>query len=187
MEIKASSKYDWKTLNKFCYFTVFTRYKINTIYYTLLILHMLLTLLPVLPDIIDCSRAYGFSFDMIDDAVIFYGTFAICWLLFILFLPKIKYGNRKSKQNAENEYVFMDEKIQFVQDATDVNKSASIKYNAVYRVYETKEFFYMFLYINKRETYIIDKSTVTGGTVEDLRMLLISKIGEKKYKMKFKV
>ena len=187
MEIKASSKYDWETVKKFCYFTVFTRFKINIIYFALLILHMLLTLLPVLPDIIDYSQTYGFSFDMIDDGVIFYGTFAICWLLFILFLPKIRYGKRNAKQNAENEYVFTDEKIQFVQDVTDVKKSMSIKYNAVYRVYETKEFFYMYLYTNKMEAYIIDKSTIAGGTSTDLRMLLVQKTGADKYKLKCKV
>lgn len=186
MEIKAFSKYDWETLKKFCYFSVFTRYKINIIYFTWLILHMLLTILPVLPDITDYSQTYGFSFDMIDDVVIFYGFFVMFWFLFIWLLAIIKYRNIKSKQNAENKYVFTDENIQFVQDATGVNSSASIEYSAVYRVYETKEFFYMFLYTNKRKTYIIDKSTIACGTAMDLRMLLIQKIGADKYKIKYR-
>lgn len=186
MEIKAYSKYDWETVKKFSYFIVLTRYKINIIYFAWLLLHMLSTLLPVLPDIIDYSREYGFSFDMIDDGIIYYGFFVMFWFLFIWLLPKIKYRNIKSKQNAENKYVFTDENIQFLQDATGVNSSASIEYSAVYRVYETNGFFYIFLYTNKWAAYIVDKSTVTGGTAMDLRMLLIQKIGADKYKIKCK-
>lgn len=69
---------------------------------------MLSTLLPVLPDIIDYSREYEFSFDVIDDAIIYYGFFVMFWFLLIWLLPIIKYRNIKSKQNAEiNMYLLM--------------------------------------------------------------------------------
>ena len=178
MEIKASSKYDWETvkaLNNFYYLN-----RMRVIFVLFIVCFVLNSVIQIESLIVNGEMAHDHLSNLI------YLSFLVFAFLFIIFvLPKIKYNNNKYSKDSKNEFVFTSENIKLTQTHELHNSENELSYNAIWRIYESKKFIYM--HIGRRQTYIVDKSTVTGGTVEDLRMLLISKIGAKKYKIKCKV
>ena len=178
MEIKASSKYDWETvraLNNFYYLN-----RMRVIFVLFIVCFVLNLVIQIESLIVNGEMTHDHILNLI------YLAFLAFALLFIIFvLPKIKYNNNKYSKDSKNEFVFTDENIKLTQTHELHNSENKLSYNAIWRIYESKMFIYM--HIGRRQTYIVDKSTVTGGTVEDLRMLFISKIGAKKYKIKCKV
>lgn len=186
MEIKASSKYDWETIKKLNKFHFFVRFRAFTIIVASAFVLYMLTIVGRIPSIILFTKFYGFSLDYIQD-IVFYIIVMALWLFWILAMPKIRYNRRKDAKNCENEFVFTEQKIQLFQHKELINSSTEILYSAIGRVYEVKDFIYIYLIDNKRGAYIVDKSTVCDGTVEELRNLFISKVGADKYKLKCKV
>ena len=61
-----------------------------------------------------------------------------------------------------------------------VSSISNIRYEALYRVYQTRDSFY--LYLQQRQSYIIDKTHFTVGKPEDLAALLEKAISAKKYR-----
>lgn len=99
-------------------------------------------------------------------------------------LPKIQYKQNKLLHGVVNNIVFKDDTILIEQCGENTSATAKINYDAAWRVYEIEKFIY--IYVNPRQAYIVEKSTIEGGTAMDLRMLLVQKIGADKYKIKCK-
>ena len=62
---------------------------------------------------------------------------------------------------------------------SDKKNSEKIKYWKLHRIYETEEFFY--LYINKDHAFLLDKSTFTKGNTSEFLKFLRKKIWCKVY------
>ena len=177
MEIKASSKYDWETIKEFNKFHNFTKAKALNI--GLIVLEVVCVLLFLLAAAID---ALDFGTIMIYVILLFMNIM----LVFVRFvLPKIQYKQNKMLHGVVNEATFKEDEILIEQRGENVNGTTTIKYDAVWRVYEAKE--YIYIYVNSRQAYIINKSIIIGGTAADLRMFLIKEIGISKYKLRCKV
>ncbi len=176
MEIKASSKYDWETIKNFNKFHNFTRTKALNI--GLIILDVVCVLLFLL-----AATLSILEFETIMIYVLL--LFVNIMLIFVRFiLPKIQYKQNKMLHGVVNEATFKDNEISIEQRGENVCGTTTVKYDAVWRVYETKDFIY--LYVNLRQAYIVDKATVTSGTAADLRMFLMKTVGMSKYKVKSK-
>lgn len=184
MEIKASSKYDWETIKKLNRFHYFTRLRVLTITLVIVLIVGIVGIIGQIPSALGYMQLFGKIPGNLISNVASYTVLTIFWLYLIFVLPKIRYKRDYFGKDTKNDFVFTDENIKLTQTQELHSGESVLSYNAIRRVYEAKEFFYM--YIGKRGTYIVDKSTVTGGTSMDLRMLLISKIGADKYKIKCK-
>ena len=57
------------------------------------------------------------------------------------------------------------------------NGQAEIEYTLFLKAYETSR--YLFLYQTRKQIFIVDKNTIEGGTVEDLRNLLSAVLKDK--------
>lgn len=177
MEIKASSKYDWETIKEFNKFHNFTKVKALNI--GLIILEVVCALLFLLVAAIDIL---DFETIMIYVLLLFINIM----LVFVRFiLPKIQYKQNKMLHGVVNEATFKENEILIEQRGENTCGTTTIKYDAVWRVYETKRFIY--LYVNSRQAYIVDKSAVEGGTADELRAFLVKTVGMSKYKLKCKV
>ncbi len=108
------------------------------------------------------------------------------FLLYTFYLmPIINYKqNMRKFGDIKQDYVFADKKLTATTDSCGVKGSSEIEYASLIKITETKE--YWFIYITKVQAMIVDKSTVTDGSIEDLRALLIKNIDNGKYKMKCK-
>lgn len=176
MEIKASSKYDYITV------TMLQRFHFRMRFKLLNILIFVVTVFMVFSFTLMAVYSY-IPFNVMVTGAAF--TLMLAAMMFTYFcMPKIQYKNDKINKDAENTFLFKQE-IEIISKNNYQTTMSTQNYNAIWRIYENKNYIYMFLDPNKAE--IVDKSTIEGGTAEDLRMLLISKIGADKYKVKIKV
>ena len=97
-----------------------------------------------------------------------------CYLYFLL--PKIRYKALAKMKDAENEYIFCDNVLKTFTKSQEYNGEAEIEYSLFVKVYETTK--YLFLYQTNNQVFIVDKNTVEGGTIEEIRNEL-----KNKYKM----
>lgn len=80
--------------------------------------------------------------------------------------------------NTEEVYTFDEEYITITQTQSDVFMSTlKAKYSFIYKASENNNYFY--IYISKIQNYIIDKSSITQGTLEEVTMLLKTNLGDK--------
>lgn len=81
----------------------------------------------------------------------------------------------KIKNNLVNTYIFYDKKIII----KNINGKDELKYHKLYKVYENKNAFY--LYLDKNNTLIVQKDGFKIGTSKDFKNFI-----KKKVKFKFK-
>lgn len=95
----------------------------------------------------------------------------IIWLMLLYFwyfiVPRIQYKALAKMKNAENEYVFCDNVLKTFTKSKEYNGEAEIEYSLFVKVYETLKHF--FLYQTNNQVFLVDKSTIEGGTVEEIR------------------
>lgn len=177
MEIRASSKYDWETIKQFNKFHNFTKAKVlNVVVIVTDVICALLFLLALSIDILDFELMMLYVLILFLNLVLVFARFV---------LPKIQYKQNKLLHGVENKITFEEDQMLIEQHGENTNATATMKYDAIWKVYEAKE--YIYIYVNSRQAYIVDKSTVVGGTAMNLRMFLVKNVGMSKYKVKCKV
>ncbi len=169
MEIKASGKLSYDGIKYLTYTYLFNKLnpKVGTaIFLTFFII------------IFAFCIVYSLLFD------IYYLPIAFNWGLIILifcflgfFFPKFQYKSLSKMQNLVNEYVFCDDKIYVSAENEVYKENTEIKYELIEKTIETKK--YIFIYQTMSQALIVDKHTITNGTVDDLRRKLIFYVGEK--------
>lgn len=81
-------------------------------------------------------------------------------------------------ENTEETYTFDEQYITLTQTRGDVFTSTlKAKYSYIYKASEDKNYFY--LYISKMQSHVIDKSSITQGTLEEVCALLKANLGDK--------
>ena len=91
--------------------------------------------------------------------------------------PRIQYHSLAKMQNVENRYIFCDHVMKAFTTSQVYNGQAEIEYTLFLKAYETSR--YLFLYQTRKQIFIVDKNTIEGGTVEDLRNLLSAVLKDK--------
>ena len=80
-------------------------------------------------------------------------------------------------QNVENEYIFCDNVLKTFTKSQQYNGEAEIEYSLFVKVYETTR--YLFLYQTNNQVFVVNKSTIEGGTIEDIRHKLTAYVKDK--------
>ena len=93
-----------------------------------------------------------------------------CYLYFLL--PTIRYNALKKMQEAENQYVFGEHSIKASTDGEAYTGTSEMAYTMFTKVYETGNYF--FLGLGNHQFYIVEKSTVKGGSEDEIRALLLT-------------
>lgn len=177
MEIKASSKYDWETFKSFYVFSLSKKHRWPSI---VLVVVFLLLLAMYVFEAVNGT----FSADLLPSMAMFITLYiAMGFVRFVL--PKIQYNKNKLIHGIENIITFGEQKFEINQNGDNATGTASISYDAIQKIYETKE--YIYIYISLQQAHIVDKATITGGSLNDLRALLSNAVGMSKYKLKCKV
>lgn len=178
MEIKASSKYDWQTIKTFQRFHNFKATAFKKVLPIIFIVAIVVFLFSfAVSCFLDTVDAELISLLITDILCIF-----LLWLIYFV-LPKVAFNKNKIAKNSDNHFVFRDEIFEVSGATESYRGSSEIKYDALYKICETRDFFY--LYINSRQAYIVEKSTVSEELIADLRQHLLNKSGPKKYKICF--
>lgn len=99
----------------------------------------------------------------------------MCFMYFVI--PKISFKNMVRMQEAVNEYIFCDDVIKAFTKSPEYNSEAIIEYSLFVRVYETSK--YLFLYQTNNQVFCVDKDTIEGGTIEEIRNKLTAYVKNK--------
>lgn len=100
---------------------------------------------------------------------------AFCFYRFFYPTKKVEKELETDKFKKEKEFIFTFYEKFFV--ISDKKNSEKIKYWKLHRVYETNDFFY--LYIDKNHAFLLDKSTFTKGNTSEFLKFLKKKIWHK--------
>ena len=100
-------------------------------------------------------------------------------VIMMLSIPKISYKRTKNSNNLEEEFTFSENGISVCTKGQGFSSETIINYQFVLKICETKEFY--FIYINRVQAYIVDKSTLAGGTNNQLHGMLVSMVGMDRY------
>ena len=98
-------------------------------------------------------------------------------LFMYFYYPKINYKAMANLKDVHNEYIFTDERLLIDTKHTEYDGKSEIAYSVFVKAYETSR--YLFLYQTNRQVFIVDKSTLTGGSIEDIRNTLSPYLNQK--------
>lgn len=161
MEIRAKCKYDFDSVKALAHLTMFKKAnpKKRLIFWTVVF--------AILFGIIILEMVIWGA----DSILLVLLSVEIIWLMVLyfwyFFIPKIQYKALSKMKDIENEYVFCDDELKAFTKSEEYNGEVTIEYSFFVKVYETMK--YLFLYQTNNQVFIVDKSTVEGGTVEDIR------------------
>ncbi|MBQ2062850.1 MAG: YcxB family protein [Oscillospiraceae bacterium] len=173
MRISASSTYDRETVRDMTRFMLFRNRKQEPrkrmIMWTVLFCALMGTLIAEMV-------LWGFSAFTLVLVLLCAGILLLEWF-FYLRLPEIQYKNAGKVADAKNEFVFTETGLEASSTASEYSGSSEMEYDTLYKIYETEA--YLFLYLNKRQCFVVDKATIQGGTAEELRGALIEAVGNR--------
>ena len=178
MEVYAKSKFDYETIKELSHRSSFRLMKPKT-----MLIYMVICNIIVIGDFIEACLYDNCG--TLDTVLLIIMLICDGVLLYIyLGVPKLRYMALGKLQNLENEYVFGDETMKIINRSEEYSGQGEIKYSIIPKVLETPK--YIFIYQNMRSTYVVDKSTITNGTIEDIRAKLAQYVPQKKYVIKHK-
>lgn len=85
-------------------------------------------------------------------------------------LPRLQYRSLGKLQYTENHYVFLANSLKVTSSSATYHGEGEYAYATFTRVRETSH--YLFLFLSQRQVFVVDKATVAGGTVEQIRAAL---------------
>ena len=174
MEIKASSKYNWETYKKFNNFHNFKRSVFQKV---LNIIVLACTAILLVCDAVLLILG-AFDAEMLGaNMCIVY--VALLYLLAYVILPRLNFKKSKILIDSENSFVFKEDSFEEQSENKQGKSQSEIKYSAIYKIYETGEFIY--IYISHISAHIIEKSTIAESELNTLRGVLLNGVGTKKY------
>ncbi len=177
MNVKAKCRYDYESVKALVHTSFFKRRNPKTVFILLLIIGIIFLLKEI---IIGFSQGIESMSGLIIIA-------ALCWIYLSVFMywlmPKKQYKALCKMENMVNEYTFCDNVIKVTSINATYNGGAEIKYSMIPKVIETSK--YLFVFQNKNQAFVVDKSTITDGTVDDIRAKLAPMLGKKYIRCKY--
>ena len=176
MEIKAASKYDRETITALTRLSVYGKRdpKKSLIFWTIAF-GILLIILSVEAAVI-ASLGIDMLTEMIAIIVLTAAYILIRFYLHFL-VPKIRYKALAKLQEAEIEFHFGETSITVFSKSTEFSSEDKLEYSLFVKVFETSKYF--FLFSTHNNVYPVDKSTIEGGSAEDIRAKLSPLLGKK--------
>lgn len=172
MEIKAQSTFDYDTIKAITHIGIYKKTKPKKAFITRVVFNLL---------VLAFCFFNIFAFDSFDGYMIFVAVILFLTLLFFIYCyflaPKISFKKLGKNQNIVNEFVFKDEAILASSVTEEYKGQSELGYSMVQKVIETNR--YLLLYHHTKFYFVIDKATITGGSVLEVRRKLLPLLGKK--------
>jgi len=104
-------------------------------------------------------------------------AFGLILAVVILVMPRGYYRNVEKILSVPVRFRFSADSFEVRTAAQSLAEPSSLKYERLYKVYETPQFFY--LYLSATRPLILGKDDFSAGTADGLRQLLAAKIGRR--------
>ncbi len=172
MQIKASVQHSFETAKALAYIVAFKKYNPKKRFILLTVLRLVLLIVGVF------ELSLLWYLEAADGTVSVFTWLLLCLVVFVFIsfvsllwtyycLPKIQYNSMVKMKNFRDEYFFSDETLTDIVTDEEYNEKTEIRYSMLFMVYETSKYFFIFR--NKTQAYLVDKSTIEGGSAEDIR------------------
>lgn len=119
---------------------------------------------------------FGFEKDMVVLMVILIFTLALV-IFSSTFLPRLQYKHFQKLLEEPQKYQLFADHFTVETASAQFCSKTSIKYEALYKAYETDDMFYM--YINKYQVNFFPKAALEAEATAKLRAILSEKLGNK--------
>lgn len=175
MEIKASCRIDFNECKATAYYTLYGKYKplkkilIRAAFSTALLIFGMSLVIIRDYDRFVCGAAALYSL------LVVFGLIRYIRLYFTF--PNKQYEAKGNMKDILNEFVFYDDRMLNYSASDGYRDEVEISYGMLFAVNESSE--YLFLLPTKNSMFVVDKSTISGGTMEELRDKLKSVLGDK--------
>lgn len=177
MEIRAKCKYDFESVKALAHLSTYKKSNPKKTVKLRAILCFVLLLA-------NAAELIAFGFSFVSIILIVAVLLIIAIDLFMYFaLPKIQYKSLAKMKGVENSYIFNDDALKVIMKSTEYNGEAEIEYLMFGKVYETSEYF--FLFQTNNQAFPVDKSTIEGGSADDIRNKLYSFVKDKFFVCKY--
>lgn len=171
MQITARSKYDLEAVTSLCRLRMFRKSNPQSCFILWIAIFSLLLLLLIVTGI------FANDFSALWSEIPLFSLLFLWFFFFYFAFPRIQYKNLSQFADIDNTFVFTDDRLYFSSANQTYSDSSTMAYTMIYRVYETSAYF--FIYQNRTQCIIVDKSTLQGGTAFDIRYVLSSYLGKK--------
>ena len=161
MEIKAKCKLDFDSIRALTHLSMFKKAnpkKRLTVWSVAFAILLVIIILEIIVFGVDSVLFVLLGVEIIGLMLMYFWYFI---------LPKIQYKALAKMKNAENEYAFCDDVLKAITKSEEYNGEAKIEYSLFVKIYETSKYF--FLYQTNNQVFIVDKNTIEGGTIEEIR------------------
>lgn len=176
MEIKVETEYDYEVFKKYFRFFVFRgkHYTVKkNIFFAFIILVTSICIISLI-DVITSERFELYFFVLL----IVYLILFFNWIFLYFIRPKLFYKKDKMKDRLYT-FVFREDKMLVSSAGSGVSSSSEVDYASLLKAYEIDDFIYLF--INPRQAYLVNKTNIDMIAVNNLRNLLKSKFPPDKY------
>ena len=170
MEIKASCKFDFASVRALYHLSLFRKHNprvlmiLYTVTFCVLILVISYAVILTAPPHLPPTLYVAFVLPLL-----------VCFLYFVA--PRLQYRRMAKVKKLENLYIFGDDALKVFSKSDEYDGEATVAYAFFTRVYETSK--YLFLFQTNPQAFVVDKSTIEGGTVEEIRTRLSAFVGNK--------
>ena len=171
MQIQANCKYDFEATKSLTYLTMFKRGNPKKRMLLITIFFVVLFFIVIFEIII-----FGIDATFILLSIIIVFMLLINYFMWYL-SPKVRYNSLAKLKNICNEYIFTEESVFATTKSTEYEGKVEIAYTLFVKVYETSN--YLFLFQTQNQVYMVDKSTLVGGTIEEIRNKLCNHLYNK--------
>ncbi|MBE6638803.1 MAG: YcxB family protein [Ruminococcaceae bacterium] len=166
MEITAHSQYNLKTVTALSRLMMYKKRNPRKSILIFGCAWFVLLLLNILLGILDEPSVLAYILLILLGSLAMFGYF---------FAPKIQYKNMGAFKDGTHTFVFYDEKFTVTSQTASSVGTSDFNYATIQKIMETTE--YLFLFPNKNQSFIVDKSTLSEQDMNTLRVALVSKIG----------
>ena len=129
---------------------------------------------------------WAFSTGEVEPQFLFNACFAVALVCVFALIPRFLAKSAMKKDQALNitgyDYVMHDDCFTITTNGEMISGASEIKYTALSKVYEKRNYFY--LYFQQNRVFIIEKKHFTQGTPEEFALILDKALPEKKFKKK---
>ena len=175
MEIKASCTYDYAAVKALTHSTIYKKNNPKKRFIVTTFFLLIVVALSILNLIFPETPGDGGETAIFTTALV---VSALCTVISILgyFVgPKIQYKNMHNMAGIENTYIFTEKDFSINSNNSVYDGSAVMKYSVIFKIVETSK--YMFIYRDKAQSFIVDKSTFDEGGAETVRNMLKNYLG----------
>ncbi|HMM05451.1 MAG TPA: YcxB family protein [Clostridiales bacterium] len=176
MELKATTVYDEKILKDFICFSLFRgkRFKTRRVAYAVI--------LPILIAALAFDLILSFLWQISDLRwlIVLMLVLLISFGVLIFFIVPASMGKSSRKLlGTRISYIFRDDQFFMEAENLDLRNQSVIRYAILHRVYETKD--YLYIFPNRSFSYILDLHAIGMNNVQALRETISAHLPPKKY------